>query len=68
MNANASFEIGMLVIRPFRQLLEQAAFDYPDLEWTEGTGILSRMFYVRGPEKVITAIANRVKKYKEANR
>jgi len=59
--AKVAYEIGALLVGDMRRYLEDAKFKYPDLVWSEGSGILSRVFYLRGPARLIKAIDKQIK-------
>ncbi len=61
-----AIEVEEVFIQKIQQYLEDTSFKYPDLVWSEGTGILTRMFYICGPESLVTTVIKQLKEYKRS--
>ena len=56
--AKFQMEVGRLLLGSVRNFLEEAKYDHPELEWREGSGLLSHAFYVSGPADIVRSIYN----------
>jgi len=53
-------EVGRLLCRHLRDMLDSEQFGGRDIRWREGSGWFSRIFTIRGNPKDVEAIRNRI--------
>ena len=57
--ANIKFEVGILLCRDFRHILEERKFLGDEIEWIESKGILDHLFTIKGKASDIIKLKER---------
>lgn len=63
MKASSQFEVGMFMWSVYRDTLKQLAFIYPEFEWIESGGLITRVFTAKGCDESM----GRLLKWQERN-
>lgn len=55
------FDVGRLLCGRFRDYLKSLRFSGHNIEWLEGSGILSRIFTIRGDKQALSKLSDAVR-------
>lgn len=67
MRASLSFDVGILVRRSVRNLLEEVQFNHPDFRFLETKGFLESTFHIKGELDLVQSVRLSLEKHFEAN-
>jgi hypothetical protein len=56
-------EMGRLLWKPLRDMLDSEIWTGTDIEYREGTGILSKVFHIKGRPADVHRVKNRIQEW-----